>query len=102
MAYLNLNAIEPVDFGGRECTPKIDTETKMRLSLIEKYDEEAQAVLASTFPDDEEYVKEFLSRMATVDMQTLHAYLLGGQTMVEAVQNKIKNALEEAENKEAE
>lgn len=102
MAYLNLNAIEPVNFGGRECTPKIDTETKMRLSLIKEYDEKAQATLASVFPDDEEYVKEFLSRMATVDMQVLHAYLIGGPTMVEAIQNKVKKAVEESEKQEAE
>lgn len=102
MAYLNLNAIEPVNFGGRECTPKIDTETKMRLSLIKEYDEKAQTTLASAFPDDEEYVKEFLSRMATVDMQVLHAYLIGGPTMVEAIQNKVKKAVEEAEKQEAE
>ena len=97
MAYLNLNAIEPVDFGGRECTPRIDTETKMRLSLIKKYDKSAQEALTSAFPDDEEYVKDFVSRMATMDMQMLHAYLLGGPTMVEAIQNKIKNVVEEAE-----
>jgi len=100
MAYLNLNAIEPVNFGGKECMPKIDTETKMRLSQIKNYDAKAQEVLASAFPDDEEYVKEFLSRMATVDMQTLHAYLLGGPTMVEAIQNKMKNLIEDVEKQE--
>ena len=100
MAYLNLNAIEPVNFGGRDCVPRIDTETKMRLSQIKNYDAKAQEVLASAFPDDEEYVKEFISRMATVDVQVLHAYLLGGPTMVEAIQNKVKSVIEEAETKE--
>lgn len=101
MAYLNLSAIEPVNFGGKECTPRINTETKMRLSAIKEYDKKAQEALASAFPDDEEYVKEFLSRMATVDMQVLHAYLLGGPTMVESIREKIKNVVAEAENKEA-
>lgn len=101
MAYLNLNAIEPVGFGSKECAPRIDAETKMRLSAIKTYDEQALAVLASAFPEDEEYVKEFLGRMATIDVETLHAYLLGGPTMVERMWEKIKNEIEKADNKEA-
>lgn len=100
MAYLNLNAIEPVSFGGKECTPKINTETKMRLSAIKTYDEKALAVLASAFPEDEEYVKEFLGRMATMDVETLHAYLLGGPTMVEKIRSRVDSVLNEVEDKE--
>lgn len=93
MAYLNLNALEPVNFGGRECTPDINTEMKMRLSDIKKYDEAAFTTLAAAFPNDEEYVKDFLPKMTTVDVEILHAYLVGGPTMVESIKNQLGNAL---------
>lgn len=93
MAYLNLNALEPVNFGGRECTPDINTETKMRLSGIKKYDESVYPILASAFPNDEEYVEEFLGKMTTVDIEILHAYLMGGPTMVESIKQQINTAM---------
>ena len=96
MAYLNLSAIEPVNFGGKECTPKIDAETKLRLSQIKNYNKKDCEVLASAFPDDEDYVLEFLSRMATIDIQTLHAYLIGGPTMVETMLNSVEKRLDSA------
>lgn len=96
MAYLNLQAIEPVNFGGKECTPKIDAETKLRLSQIKEYNEKDCKVLASAFPDDEDYVLEFLGKMATIDIQTLHAYLIGGPTMVESMLKSVDRELENA------
>lgn len=97
MAYLNLNTLEPVNFGGRECTPDINTETKMRLSGIKKYDESVYPILASAFPDDESYVKEFLGKMTTVDIEILHAYLIGGPTMVESIKEQMSSALGKGE-----
>lgn len=97
MAYLNLNKkTEPVNFGGKECIPEINTETNMRLSQIKNYDESAIAVLASAFPSDEEYVKDFLKQMSTLEIQELHAYLVGGPKMVEFVRKKVESALEAA------
>lgn len=94
MAYLSLSTLEPVDFGGKECAPSLDAETKLRLSQIQKYDGKAIEALASAFPDDEEYVKEFLGNMATIDIQILHAYLLGGQTMVESIRGQLSNVMD--------
>lgn len=91
MAYLSLNTLEPVNFGGRECKPKLDTETKMRLSQIKQYNAKAIETLASAFPDDEDYVKGFLASMTEIDIQILHAYLLGGPTMVETIRTQISN-----------
>lgn len=93
MAYLNLNTLEPVNFGGRECTPEINTELKMRLSEIKRYDESVYPILASAFPNDEEYVKGFLSKMTTVDIEILHAYLVGGATMVESIRKQLDTSL---------
>lgn len=93
---LSFNGLEPVEFGGKECTPKLDTETKLRLSQIKEYDESVDEVLVAAFPDDEAYVKDFLKNKMTVfDKQILHAYLLGGDTMVKNVLNKIEGAMDE-------
>lgn len=94
MAYLSLNALEPVEFGGRECAPRLDAETKMRLSQIKQYNAKAIEVLASAFPDDEDYVEEFLGGMTVIDLQLLHAYLLGGQTMVESIRGQLNGAMD--------
>ena len=99
MAYMNLSKIEPVNFGGRECTPIINTETKMRLSQIKNYDESSIAILASAFPNDEAYVKEFLYKMSTVEIEMLHAYLVGGPTMVEMIKEKIAGTMNSVEEK---
>lgn len=96
---LSFNGIEPVTFGGKECTPKINTELKMRLSQIKDYNAEADEVLASAFPDDEKYVLEFLQeKMTTFDKQTLHVYLVGGETMVSKVLAQIDETMKGAIN----
>ena len=93
---LSIGGLEPVEFGGVSCTPKLNTETKMRLSQIRDYDESADEVLASAFPKDESYVKEFLTtRMTTLDKQTLHAYLMGGDLMIKQMIKKIEGAVDD-------
>jgi len=97
---LSFDGVQPVKFGGKECTPKIDTETKMRLADIKKYDSEADRVLAAAFPNDEEYVYKFLKeKMTLLDKETLHGYLIGGDTMVETIKNEIHNTIKEASKK---
>lgn len=94
---LNFDGVQPVTFGGRECTPKIDTETKMRLAEIRKYNGESDKVLAAAFPDDEEYVYKFLKdKMTLLDKETLHGYLIGGDTLVETIKNEIQSTIKEA------
>lgn len=96
---LSFNGVEPVSFGGKECTPKINTELKMRLSEIKEYDSAADIVLASVFPDDEAYVLKFLQeKMTTLDKQILHAYLIGGDTMVSKLMGSIDDTLKGVNN----
>lgn len=93
---LSFNGLEPVTFGGKDCAPKITTETKLRLADINEYNDSADQVLASAFPEDESYVRNFLTeKMTILDKQTLHAYLLGGEQMVSALQNKISEVTNE-------
>lgn len=93
---LSFNGLEPVTFGEKECVPKITAEIELKLAQIKRYNKEADEILASAFPDDEIYVQSFLSKMPMLDKQVLHAYLVGGQTLVnttlEQVHGAIKNA----------
>lgn len=93
---LSLNGVEPVGFKGKKCVPKINTELKMRLQNIKEYNEATDSILASAFPDDEEYVKAFLSSESTtlLEKEILHAYLMGGDTMVGAIMGQLGKAME--------
>lgn len=89
---LSFNGLEPVAFGGRDCVPKIDTETKLRIQAIKAYDSTSDEVLASAFPNDEAYVRDFLANKMTVyEKELLHAYLLGGEHMVRLLVGKVEN-----------
>lgn len=96
---LSFNGLEPVNFGGKDCTPRINTEIKLRLSQIKEYDANTDEVLASAFPDDEEYVLKFLrDKMTTFDKQTLHVYLIGGELMVGKVLEQVSATMKGAVN----
>lgn len=86
MAQLKFSGIQPVEFNGRDCTPKLDTGKRLRLERL-KFDEanmdETDRVLASCFPDDEEYVAQFLrDKMTPADKHILQAYLLNGEKAI--------------------
>lgn len=94
---LSFNGLEPVNFGGRDCTPKINAELKLRLAQLKEYNDNADEILAEAFPDDENYVLKFLrEKMTTLDKQTLHVYLIGGETMVAKILNQIDETLKGA------
>lgn len=80
---LHFNGLEPIDFKGHLCEPKIDAEKKLRLNKI-KFDTteqivEADSVLASCF--EEEFAKNFIrEKLSTDDKIVLKTYLLSGET----------------------
>lgn len=91
---LSFNGLEPVRFGGRDCTPRITTEIKLRLEQIKAYDDNADDVLASAFPDDENYVRDFLkNKMTAMDKERLHAYLYGGETLLNTLLDGVKEVM---------
>lgn len=97
---LEFHGIQPVNFGGKDCTPEINTETKLRLNQIERYDNETDETLASAFPKDEAYVKKFLhNQMTAFEKQKLHAYLTGGMDLVDKVEKEIEQRFHESFNK---
>lgn len=92
---LTFEGIQPVEFGGRACTPKIDAEIKLRLTNINDFNEKADEILASAFPDDEKYVRKFLrEKMSVLDKEMLQAYLIGGPNALEIVQRQIDSVFE--------
>lgn len=106
---LHFNGLEPIDFKGHMCEPKMDAEKKLRLSNT-KFDtaeqiREADEVLASCFDDD--FAKNFIrDKLSTDDKVVLKAYLVGGETGLNrlskasdgAIEKYITRALEEANN----
>lgn len=106
---LHFNGLEPIDFKGTMCEPKIDAEKKLRLQEISFETEEkarqADDVLASCF--DTDYAKDFIrEKLSKDDKIVLKTYLLGGETGLNrlskatdgAIEKYITRALEEAEN----
>lgn len=95
---LHFNGLEPIDFKGTLCEPKIDAEKKLRLSNI-KFDTaeqiiEADSVLGSCFED--EYAKTFIrEKLSTDDKIVLRTYLVGGETGLNRLSKATDGVVEE-------
>lgn len=94
---LHFNGLEPIDFKGHMCEPKLDAEKKLRLADITfKTTEEishADDVLASCFDDD--FAKEFIrTKLSTDDKVVLKAYLVGGETGLNRLSKATDGAVE--------
>lgn len=83
---LRFSGIQPVEFNGRDCTPKsLDTGERLRLSRINWDSNDAAAkaddLLASCFiEEDQDYVLDFLTKhMTPTDKAILRSYLLEGE-----------------------
>lgn len=94
---LHFNGLEPIDFKGKLCEPKIDAEKKLRLQNIsfETVEKATQAddMLASCFEDD--YAKEFIrTKLSVADKQVLKTYLIGGETGLNNLSRATDGAIE--------
>lgn len=94
---LHFNGLEPIDFKGHLCEPKIDAEKKLRLSTIKFETEEqiqhADDVLASCF--EEEYAKTFIrEKLSVEDKIVLRTYLQGGETGLNRLSKATDGAIE--------
>lgn len=94
---LHFNGLEPIDFKGHLCEPKIDAEKKLRLSST-NYDtvenaNEADELLASCFED--EFAKNFIKTKLSVDDKVvLKTYLTGGETGLNRLSRATDGAIE--------
>lgn len=95
---LHFNGLEPIDFKGKLCEPKVDAEKKLRLQNA-KFDTEANIrtaddILASCFDGD--YAKDFIrDKLSTDDKILLRTYLVGGETAVNRMSEVTNGAIEE-------
>lgn len=94
---LHFNGLEPIDFKGHMCEPKLDAEKKLRLSNIKFETAEqvshANEVLASCF--DDEFAKTFIrEKLSNDDKMVLKTYLLGGETGLNRLSKATDGAIE--------
>ena len=95
---LHFNGLEPIDFKGQLCEPKIDAEKKLRLQnasfdTAEKI-READDLLASCF--DEDFAKTFIREKLSVDDKlVLKTYLVGGETGLNRLSKATDGAIEQ-------
>ena len=80
---LHFNGLEPIDFKGKMCEPKVDTEARLRLNVLkfgtEAEIKEADEVLCSCF--NEQYAKDFIkNKLSPDDKEILRTYLVSGET----------------------
>lgn len=94
---LHFNGLEPVDFKGHLCEPKLDAEKKLRLQNA-NYDTaqhslEADDILASCFED--EFAKSFIREKLSVDDKVvLKTYLTNGETGLNRLSKATDGAIE--------
>lgn len=94
---LHFNGLEPIDFKGRLCEPKIDAEKKLRLQEISFETEEkariADDILASCF--DEDFAKDFIrNKLSNADKEVIRTYLTSGETGLNRLSEATNGAIE--------
>ena len=101
---LKIAGIEPVELGERKCTPKLDADKRLRLGLL-KFDTQEQInkaieVIASCFPEDGEFVADFLETNADTNaIMLVSLYLRGGQKALDIYEQSYNKLVEEATEK---
>lgn len=106
---LHFNGLEPIDFKGKLCEPKVDNEKKLRLANVKfatyEQEEASTEVLCSCFDDD--YARDFIrNKLSTDDKQVLATYLRGGETAINnlskatdgMIEKYVQRAVEEGNN----
>ena len=94
---LHFNGLEPIDFKGHMCEPKIDAEKKLRLTNINFDTAEnarvADDILASCFEED--FAKSFIREKLSVDDKVvLKTYLTNGETGLNRLSKATDGAIE--------
>lgn len=96
---LEFDKISPIRFGDFEATPKLTASLRLRASKIKLGgdNEEAMETLSQCFGNKSEDVLAFMKEnMSTLDLQRLQAYIVGGDQMLDNVDEAIKEALQGA------
>lgn len=94
---LHFNGLEPIEFKGHICEPKIDAEKKLRLQNISfetvEKTREADDALVSCFED--EFARNFIREKLSVDDKlVLKTYLVSGETGLNRLSKATDGAIE--------
>lgn len=94
---LHFNGLEPVDFKGHLCEPKIDAEKKLRLQNANydtpEHSREADDILVSCFEED--FAKTFIrEKLSADDKLVLKTYLTNGETGLNRLSKATDGAIE--------
>lgn len=101
MAQLNFQGLAPVTFGGRDCKPKMDAEMRLRVQNLKMTNVEKVAdVFAECFPDDEDYVRDFVKeQMSSFEHRELQLYLTQGAQAAKEIRDAIRDSIKESMSK---
>lgn len=94
---LHFNGLEPIDFKGHLCEPKLDAEKKLRLQNA-SYEtaeraREADDILVTCFDDD--FAKTFIREKLSIDDKiVLKMYLTNGETGLNRLSKATDGAIE--------
>lgn len=89
---LSFETIQPIKLDGKQCTPVVDAEARLRLAALKGTTSEddikkAAEVIASCFPNEQEYVAEKALGLSPMDLATLRTYLLNGYSGIKAMED---------------
>lgn len=96
---LTFNSIQPVRFGDFTATPKLNQSTRLRIQNLKAntLSDDVIDQLSAPFGADSERVAEFIkNNMSMLDVQRLQAYLAGGESMLDSVDEAIKGGMHDA------
>lgn len=96
---LQFEKTQAIGFGDIVAVPHISTELRLRLQkdvrtgTVEELCE-TKDLLAECFTEKRKEIREFMDDMTIVDLQRLQTYLVGGDTMLQAMETRINDAFD--------
>lgn len=97
MAQLSFQALEPVQFGGKDCKINLNQEIKLRIQVLDVAKEDINRcaeIISEAFPDEREYVKEFITaNLGAYDLAELQVYLTQGAKAVKDIRDAMREGL---------
>lgn len=100
MALEFKDKLEAINFGGMVLTPKIDMEKRLRLKQADLKTadgiRETMTIIAECFDDKADDVRAFIDEnLSLIDIAQLQVYLIGGQKMLDTVNKKLEEGMDE-------
>lgn len=84
---LTFETIQPIKLDGKTCTPVVDAEARLRLSMLKGFNTESEVkkaaeIISECFPNEKEYVAGKVLGLTPMDLDELRTYLVGGYSAI--------------------